>query len=68
MAGAIAHHFNNQLFAIMGSLELVMEQASGRAWEHHLHIAMDSLGKVSAHAAGHQASPGAAETILIGCP
>lgn len=44
MAGAIAHHFNNQLFAIMGSLELVMEQASGRALERHLRIAMDSLG------------------------
>ncbi len=47
MAGAIAHHFNNQLFAIMGSLELVMEQATGRALERHLRIAMDSLGKIS---------------------
>lgn len=48
MAGALAHHCNNQLFAIMGSLELVMEQASGRALERHLRIAMDSLNKVSA--------------------
>ena len=44
----------------MGSLELVMEHASDRAWERHLRIAMDSLVKVSARAAGHQASPGAA--------
>ena len=47
MAGAIAHHFNNQLFAIMGSLELVMEEAGGRALERHLRIAMDALRKVS---------------------
>jgi len=47
MAGAIAHHFNNQLFAIMGSLELVMEEAGGRALERHLRIAMTALSKVS---------------------
>lgn len=47
MAGAIAHHFNNQLFAIMGSLELVMEEAGGRALERHLRVAMTALGKVS---------------------
>ena len=47
MAGAIAHHFNNQLFAIMGSLELVMEEAGGRALERHLRIAMTALDKVS---------------------
>lgn len=47
MAGAIAHHFNNQLFAVMGSLELALEDAGGRALQCHLQIAMDGLRKSS---------------------
>ncbi len=31
MAGAIAHHFNNQLYAVMGNLEMAMEDLPGGA-------------------------------------
>ena len=48
MAGAIAHHFNNQLFAVMGNLELAMETTLSRTPESlHLEAAMDSLHKAA---------------------
>nr|WP_320011782.1 ATP-binding protein [uncultured Desulfobulbus sp.] len=43
MAGAIAHHFNNQLFAVMGNLELFLEGHTNTPEHPHLYSAMESL-------------------------
>jgi len=46
MAGAIAHHFNNQLQAVMGYLELAMDGSSGNtALREDLTEAMQAAGR-----------------------
>jgi len=47
MAGAIAHHYNNLLFAIMGNIELAQEDAAGHPVCHALGLAMDSTVKAA---------------------
>ena len=43
MAGAIAHHFNNQLFGVIGNLEMAMTNLSEEALlKKNIHNAMDS--------------------------
>jgi len=47
MAGAIAHHYNNLLFAVMGNLELAMDDAGDSPTGHTLKLAMDSAVKAA---------------------
>jgi signal transduction histidine kinase len=48
MAGAIAHHFNNMLGAVMGNLELALDYAPGNS---HLRTHMSEAMKASRRAA-----------------
>lgn len=47
MAGAIAHHYNNLLFAVMGNIELAMEDADDGQAGLTLKLAMDSAVKAA---------------------
>ena len=55
MAGAIAHHFNNQLMGVTGNLELAMMQSSGTAGDSGLSESLGGAMK-SAHKAAEVSS------------
>ena len=52
MAGAVAHHFNNQLSVVMGNLEIALEEVPGNALIHHHLTAAMRAAKRSSEVSG----------------